>query len=411
MVIKMNDRVILHCDLNAFFASVECLDKPHLKNVPMAVAGNIEDRHGIILAKNEIAKKYNIKTAETIWQAKLKCPNLVIVPPHHEKYVKYSRIINDIYKNYTDLVEPFSIDECWLDVTGSRMLFGDGLEIAQKISNEVKNKTGLTLSIGVSFNKIFAKIGSDYKKPDAITIISRENYKDIVFPLSASNMLFVGKSTLKQFEKVGIKTIGDIANSSKESLVTLLGKMGETLWIYANGLDDSKVENTRQKEKSIGNGHTFKRNLIGKDDIKQALTMLCDTVSTRLRKKNLKCRTICVTIKTPELKSVSRRQKIPYFSNTEHDIFGTSYKIMCENWNFNNPIRMLTITATDFEGEESFLPQLNMFDEEKQVNEKFENFDKSMDIIREKFGDKAIQFASGLNSDIISQHKEDENEN
>ncbi len=410
MVINMNDRVILHCDLNAFFASVECLDKPHLKNVPMAVAGNIEDRHGIILAKNELAKKYNIKTAETIWQAKLKCPNLVTVPPHHEKYLKYSKIINEIYKNYTDLVEPFSIDECWLDVTGSRMLFGSGVEIAQKISNEVKQKTGLTLSIGVSFNKVFAKIGSDYKKPDAITVITRENYKDIVFPLSASNMLFVGRSTLKQFEKVGIKTIGDIANSSKESLITLLGKMGETLWIYANGLDDSKVESTRQKEKSVGNGHTFRRNLMGEKDIKQALTMLCDTVSTRLRKKDLKCKTICITIKTPELKSISRRQKMPYFSNTERDLFETSYEIMCQNWDFKNAIRMLTVTATDFEGDDNYSPQFNMFDDEKKVNKKFESFDKSMDIIRKKFGDKAIGFASGLNSDILSEYKEDENE-
>lgn len=407
----MKDRVILHCDLNAFFASVECLDKPHLKNVPMAVAGSSEDRRGIILAKNEAAKKYNIKTAETVWQAKMKCPNLIIVPPHYEKYSKYSRIINDIYKNYTDLVEPFSIDECWLDVTGSRMLFGDGVTIAKKISNEIKSTTGLTVSIGVSFNKVFAKIGSDYKKPDAITVITRQNYKDIVFPLSASNMLFVGKSTLKQFEKVGIKTIGDIANANKDSLIKLLGKTGETLWIYANGLDISPVINVRQKEKSIGNGHTFKRNLIGEKDIKEGLTILCDTVSTRLRKKNLKCKTVCVTIKTPELKSFSRRQKMPYFSNTERDLFDTSYKIVCDNWDLKNPIRMLTVTATDFEGEDEHFSQLNMFETEKTASKKLESFDKSIDKIRNKFGDKAIQFASGLNSELLSDYEEDDNEN
>lgn len=407
----MSERVILHCDLNAFFASVECLDKPHLKNVPMAVAGSKEDRRGIILAKNEIAKKYNVKTAETIWQAKLKCPDLVTVPPHHEKYKKYSLIIYEIYKKYTDLVEPFSIDECWLDVTGSRMLFGDGITIAKKICKEIKDTTGLTVSIGVSFNKVFAKIGSDYKKPDAITVITKENYKDIVFPLSASNMLFVGKSTLNQLDKIGVETIGDIANASKDTLIKLLGKMGETLWIYANGLDTSPVLNTREKEKSVGNGLTFKRNLTGSEDIKEGLTILCDTVSTRLRKKDLKCKTICVTIKTPELKSVSRRQKMPYFSNTERDLFETSYKIIENNWDFKNPIRMLTITATDFEHDTLIPMQLNMFDTEKKASKKLERFDKSIDKIRKRFGDKAIGFASGLNSELISNNEDTEDEN
>lgn len=207
------------------------------------------------------------------------------VPPHYEKYKYYSEEINKIYYNYTDLVEPFSIDESWLDVTGSQKLFGTGYEIAKKISDEIKEKTRLTVSIGVSFNKIFAKLGSDYKKPDAITVISKENYKRILFPLPSSDMLFVGRATLSQLEKVGIKTIGDIANSPKSTLVKLLGKSGETLYIYANGLDTSPVVCEREKEKSIGNGHTFKRNLLGEEDVKKALTIICDTVSTRLRKK------------------------------------------------------------------------------------------------------------------------------
>ncbi|MCI7249354.1 MAG: DNA polymerase IV, partial [Clostridiales bacterium] len=177
------DRVILHCDMNGFFASVELLDYPHLRDVPMAVCGNSEHRHGIILAKNEIAKKYGVTTAETLWQARRKCPDLEIVPPHHDKYVHYSRLINKIYLEYTDMVEPFSVDESWLDVTASRRLFGTGSEIADTIRNRVKNELGLTLSAGVSYNKIFAKMGSDYKKPDATTVISRENYKELLWPM------------------------------------------------------------------------------------------------------------------------------------------------------------------------------------------------------------------------------------
>ena len=396
------DRVILHCDLNSFFASVECLDLPHLKNVPMAVAGNTEDRHGIILAKNEAAKKFNVKTAETIWQAKLKCPNLVTVPPHFEKYKYYSDKINKIYYGYTDMVEPFSIDESWLDVTGSQNLFGTGYEIAQKISNEIKEKTHLTVSIGVSFNKIFAKLGSDYKKPDAITVISKENYKDVVFPLPASDMLFVGRATLSQLEKVGIRTIGDIANSQKSTLVKLLGKMGETLYICANGLDTSPVVTEREKEKSIGNGHTFKRNLIGEEDVKKALTFICDTVSTRLRKKGYKCKNVCVTIKDTDLKSISRRKKIDFYTNTERDLFETAFKIISENWNFENPIRMLTVTAADFEDEKN-CEQMSFFDTGKTQDKKLESFDSSIDEIRRRFGNNAVSFASQLENDILSK--------
>lgn len=405
----MGERIILHCDLNSFFASVECLDLPHLKNVPMAVAGSSEDRHGIILAKNEAAKKYNVKTAETVWQAKLKCPSLVTVPPHYEKYKYYSDKINEIYYGYTDMVEPFSIDESWLDVTGSQKLFGSGYEIAKKISSEIKEKTHLTVSIGVSFNKVFAKLGSDYKKPDAITVISRENYKEILFPLPASDMLFVGRATLSQLEKAKIKTIGDIANSQKDTLVRLLGKSGETLYNYANGLDTSPVVCEREKEKSIGNGHTFKRNLIGETDIKKALTIICDTVSTRLRKKGFRCKTVCVTIKDTNLKKLSRRKQVGFFTNTERDLFKTSFEIVKENWNFDEPIRMLTVTASDFEDDVK-LNQVSFFDLEKKQDKKLESFDSSIDEIRRRFGKNAVSFASQLEGDILSKREEDEDE-
>ena len=255
---RKKDRTILHCDMNGFYASVELLDYPQYKNIPMAVCGDPKSRHGIILAKNEPAKKFGIKTAETIWQAKKKCPSLVCVPPHHDKYSKYSKMINEIYLRYTDMVEPFSIDESWLDVSASLTLFGSGKEIADQIRETVKKELGLTLSAGVSFNKIFAKMGSEYKKPDATTVITRENYKKIIWPMDISEMFFVGKATADKLKTAGIHTIGDLANTSRPLLVSMLGKHGGMLYDYANGLDEEPVSlySDREKIKSVGHGMT-----------------------------------------------------------------------------------------------------------------------------------------------------------
>ena len=252
-------RSILHCDLNGFFASVECLKNPKLKNVPMAVSGDPKLRHGIILAKNELAKKYGIYTPETVYSAKKKCPNLVLVRPHFEDYHKYSKLVQQIYLKYTDRVEPFSIDECFLDITESLELFGTPVEIAYKIKEEVKNTLGLTISVGVSFNKIFAKMGSDMKKPDAVTVIDYEHFKEIIHPLSVDKMLFVGKSTTATLKKMRIDTIGDIANYDVNKLVKKLGKMGIELYRYANGIDNSEVAffDTKRNPKSISKGITF----------------------------------------------------------------------------------------------------------------------------------------------------------
>lgn len=216
------DRTILHCDCNSFFASVECVFRPELKTVPMAVCGNPENRHGIILAKNELAKKAGVVTAETVWQARQKCPELVLVPPHHQEYVRYSNLVNAIYQRYTDQVEPFSIDESWLDVTGSRTLFGSGETIADTIRKAVREELGITVSAGVSFNKIFAKMGSDYKKPDATTVISRENYRQLLWPLPISEMIFVGKASRTALRELGIYTIGDLARAEPSLLLARL---------------------------------------------------------------------------------------------------------------------------------------------------------------------------------------------
>ena len=408
----MGDRVILHCDMNNFFASVECLYHPELKDVPMAVAGSEDDRHGIILAKNNIAKRYGIVTAETVWQAKKKCPALVTVPPHHQRYSDFSHKINGIYAKYTDLVEPFSIDESWLDVTGSKMLFGDGEEIAKKISDEVKRETGLTMSIGVSFNKYFAKLGSDYKKPDAITVITRENYKDILYPLPVEDMIFVGKSTLTRLNALGIHTIRDLAEFDVELLKKAIGKSGESLWENANGMDVSPVMNIdhKREEKSIGNGITFRRDLENDTDIRAALVMLSDSLGAKLRHKDLKGSVVKVDIKDTELKKISRQKKLNHATDISREIMEESYKLIRENWKMGEPIRHITVTVSDFD-REGIVSQMSFFDAIDTASEKLSNIERSIDKIRERFGNSAISFGSNINNDIVNMHRKgDEDE-
>ena len=282
----MGDRVILHCDLNCFFASVELLSHPDLRDIPTAVCGDPASRHGIILAKNEPAKRLGIQTAETIWQAKKKCPGLVLLPPHHGLYREYSRRVNAIYEQYTDLVEPFGIDESWLDITGSMHLFGgDPKAIANTLRRRLRQELGLTISVGVSFNKVFAKLGSDYKKPDATTVISRENWQDIVWPLPVGDLLFVGRAAGRVLHQYGVETIGQLAACSPQMLETLLGKLGLQLHEYANGLDGSPVRPAGQQEpvKSVGNGTTFPKNLTRWEEVQRGLAVLSDSVAMRLR--------------------------------------------------------------------------------------------------------------------------------
>ena len=288
----MGDRVILHCDLNCFFASVELLSHPDLRDIPTAVCGDPASRHGIILAKNEPAKRLGIQTAETIWQAKKKCPGLVLLPPHHGLYREYSRRVNTIYEQYTDLVEPFGIDESWLDITGSMHLFGgDPKAIADALRRRLRQELGLTISVGVSFNKVFAKLGSDYKKPDATTVISRENWQDIVWPLPVGDLLFVGRAAGRVLHQYGVETIGQLAACSPQMLETLLGKLGLQLHEYANGLDGSPVRPAGQQEpvKSVGNGTTFPKNLTRWEEVQRGLAVLSDSVAMRLRQQGLYC--------------------------------------------------------------------------------------------------------------------------
>ena len=397
------ERTILHCDCNGFYASVECVFHPELRKVPMAVCGDPESRKGIILAKNELAKKYNVTTTETVWQAKKKCPELVLVKPHHDLYQQFSKKVNAIYARYTEQVEPFGIDESWLDVTGSRMLFGGGKKIADELREVVKRELGLTISVGVSFNKVFAKLGSDYKKPDATTIISRQNYKSLVWPLPAEALLYVGKASKEVFYKLGIHTIGDLAAMSEEVLVTKLGKIGSQLHAYANGEDGSPVASIydRQEAKSVGNGMTFKRNLLGVEDIKSGVLYLSDSVAARLRRYGYQCRTVSVSLKDPQFHTMQKQTTLDSPTDLAKDIYDISMELILSFWDLQKPIRAITVTASHFdEGEGG--KQLSLFDkaEDGARHEKRKSLENAVDGIRGRYGKGSISYAQILKNDL-----------
>lgn len=395
------DRVILHCDMNGFFASVELLSHPELRDRPMAVCGSPDKRHGIILAKNELAKKAGVVTAETVWQALKKCPDLQFVPPHMSKYKHYSRLINEIYQRFTDMVEPFSIDESWLDVTASQSLFGSGKVIADTIRETVKRELGLTLSAGVSFNKIFAKMGSEYKKPDATTLITRENYRQLLWPLPAREMFFVGKVTAKKLSASGINTIGDIALANPDVLEHMLGKQGRQLWEYTNGLDNSPVARSGEAEKikSVGNGVTFTRDLLTEEDLITAVTSLSDTVAGRLRKYGMKACGVKVDIKDPYFKVISRQKQLFSPTNLAFDLSRAALEIIHASWKTGSPIRMLTITGINLT-DEIFDEQLSLFSGDSKSRIKDEQVERTMDKVRKKYGSSSIGFAAVIDNDI-----------
>ncbi len=388
------DRVILHCDLNSFYASVELLDHPELKRQPVAVCGDPESRHGIILAKNEPAKAFGIQTAETVWQARKKCPGLVLLPAHHEKYHLYSQHVNDIYLRYTDLVEPFSIDESWLDVTGSLHLFHtDGKGLSDSIRKAVREELGLTISTGVSFNKIFAKMGSDYKKPDATTVITRENYQDILWPLPVSNLIFVGRAAAKIFSEYGILTIGDLARFDRNALIRLLGKQGGTLHDYAAGLDRAPVIPAGElpPPKSVGNGLTFPRNLRGWEELQTGTALLSDEVAARLRRLDMKCATVNITVRDPSFHDISRQKKLNAPTYLAREITQAAMELLRQSWNPKLPVRALTVTAQNLMPADQAVEQLDLFSPWAiPQREKSEKLARAMDEIRDKFGRNAI---------------------
>lgn len=397
------DRVILHCDCNSYYASVETLLNPALRDVPMAVAGDPDSRHGIILAKNEWAKKYGVQTAETIWQARQKCPNLVCVAPHHDKYSELSREINRIYLDYTDLVDPFGIDESFLDLTGVMKLHKKTpLELAHEIRLRVKREQGITISVGVSFCRVFAKLGSDYKKPDAVTVFSPDNWQERVWPLPASALLFVGRRTAQMLEQHGIHTIGDLAAADRLALGQWLGKQGDTLWRYANGLDREPVRpyDAPRELKSVGNGMTFRRDLVGEAEIRCGVAALCDSVAARLRAHGLKCATVQVQLKTPSFRTISRQKPLSSPSYLQKVLTDTAMELILANWNLSAPVRLITITGCDLVPADVQTTQLSLFPSDEPSQKKQEAIEDTMAQIRARFGRGSIGFGYFDNEEL-----------
>ena len=375
----------------------------------MAVTGDPESRHGIILAKNELAKKYGVQTAETIWQAKQKCPGLVCVLSHHGEYSRVSGLVNAIYLDYTDLVDPFGIDESFLDVTGSLRLFKKSpKELADDIRERVKREIGITISVGVSFCRVFAKLGSDYKKPDATTVIDRANYREIAHPLPVSALLFAGRRTTDALAKMGILTIGDLAAADRSLIHERLGEGGDTLWRYANGLDDEPVRafDDRPAPKSVGNGMTFRRDIAGVDEIRAGVMALTDSVAARLRAADRKCTVIQVQVKDPNFRTVQKQCTLRRATWLRQDIAEQAMELIRISRGFGSPIRALTITASGLVVSGETEEQLDMFSAlDASENDKREAVEKAMADIRGKHGRASIHLGCYDNPEIGTHHK------
>ena len=391
----MTDRIILHCDCNSFFASCEELLDPSLKTVPMAVTGDPENRHGIILAKNQLAKQYNVQTAETIWQAKRKCPELVCVLSHHGYYGEISEKINRIYLEYTDLTEPASIDESFLDVTNSLHLFGvTPKELADKIRLRVRTEIGVTISVGVSFCKTVAKFGSDYKKPDATTVIMKEDLPDVFWRAPVSDMMMAGKKTTARLVSFGIRTIGDLANADREMLKRSLGKTGELLYDYANGLDDEPVHSffETREAKSIGNSMTFRRDLKGEQELRAGISVLSDSVASRLRCAGKKCTVVQLGIKDPVFKTVQKQKTLDRATDLQKEITEIAFGLLRTCWDLNAPVRLLSVTGSGLVDARDDYVQIGMFDCAQDDPQKQEKIEGAIDTIRKRYGKGAIKF-------------------
>lgn len=402
----VRERLIFHCDCNNFFASCECLERPELKNVPLAVAGDPEKRTGVVFAKNELAKKYGVKTTDTVWQAKRKCPGLVFVPPRHGYYREISRQVNAIYREYTDFVEPASIDESYLDLTGAPGYYGmTPRALADTLRRRVREEIGITISVGVSYNKVFAKLGSDYQKPDATTIITPENYRDLLWPLPVQDMLFVGRAAAEALSARGIETIGELAQADLQALGQCLGKGGDMLWRYANGLDEEPVHHFDHKTeiKSVSRGQTFSHDLTDEREIHAGLSPLVDEVAAELRRHHLKGRVVCLQIKAPSLRTISRQVTLAHYTFLYREIMDAAMALLRAQWPVEQgaPIRALTVGVTHLSPAEKAIEQMTLLDDPRLTGEKkapsiqrerLEKLETTIDQIRARYGGKAITF-------------------
>ena len=386
-------RNILHCDMNNFYASVECMLNPELKQYPVAVCGSVEERHGIVLAKNYKAKAFKVATGDAVWHAKEKCPDLVVVPPHYEEYLKYSRLAKAIYSEYTNQVEPYGMDECWLDITGTKNLFGNPIDVANEIRERIKFELGLTISVGVSFNKIFAKLGSDFKKPDAVTVFEKDNFREKIWGLPASDLLGVGRATTRILDNYCIRTIGDLANADYDFIKRTLGKNGVSLWLYANGRDSSNVKDIKfvSPVKSIGHGITTVVDLSNEAEVWRVLLELTQAIGHKLRVHQKVAKGVAIYVRDNTLFSKQWQQQMQMVTQSPFVLAQSAFQLFKEKYNWRNPIRSITIQAINLFSQD--MPQqIDLFcDYEKAAKQ--EKLDNCIEKLRERFGKRCIRNA------------------
>ena len=396
-------RHILHVDQNCFYASVEMQRHPELRDKPLAVCGSQEERHGIVLTANYLAKPYGVKTGMAIWQARQKCPNLVILPPDMDEYIRFSRMAREIYEDYTDQIEPFGLDESWLDVTGSVGLFGDPMSIAREISGRIKFELGITASIGVSDNKITAKLGSDYKKPDAITRIVADNYKEIAYPLPVEDLLYVGPATSRKLRAIGISTIGRLAECPVDVLVRRLGKMGAVLHTFANGRDVSPVQKSDHVPniKSVGNSTTTPRDLETEADVKLMLYLLAESVCARMRELVSRCTVVEIYVRDTQLNSIVRQRKLQAPSCSSQELAETGLDIFRRNYRWDRPVRSIGLRGAGLVEAQGTV-QLSLYTED-QKRDKWDRIDTAVDHLRQRYGYMSVRRAL-MDSDPLLGH-------
>jgi len=400
------DRIILHADVNNFYASVAMCVNPELKGKALIVCGDPEKRHGIVLAKSNLAKQYGIKTGDTLNEAKRKAPDLIVVPPDYKQYMKYSNLIYNIYVQYTPYVESFGLDECWLDVTGCEKQYGSGENLANVIRERIKNELGLTVSIGVSFTKVFAKLGSDLKKPDAVTVISRDNYKGMIWPLKVDEMLFIGKSMKQQLARIDVETIGELATLPIDSCINMFGKVGEKLHAAANGIENDPVKpyNYNELPESVSNGSTTEKDICDTHSAAVLIYSLSEIIAFRLRQYGLIAGGVSLTVRDNKLSAFTRQEKLITYTASAQEIAETALNILKRNYSFTEkpPLRMITVGTYKLIRKDEYA-QASLFDDENTKNTKI---DERIDKLRTRYGYDIVKRGIVLNDSYACDAKE-----
>lgn len=394
---------LLHSDANSFYASVELLFRPALRSKPVVVGGDEEARHGIVLTKNIIAKRYGIKTGTSLMEARRQCPDLISLPPNYPLYLKYAGLLREIYSEYSDQCEAFGLDESWLDISPIAKTSRDAALIAEEIRARINKELGITVSIGASWNKPYAKLGSDYKKPDALTVIDKDNYEELVYPLPAADLLYVGPATSEKLGNRYIRTIGDIVKSGPEQMRRMLGKVGEMIWLFASGNDQTPVSNTGEEGmiKSIGNSSTFPRDLTTTEDVKMAFYVLAESVAARLREHGFECQTVQIQLRGNDLISFERQMKLDRPTFITGDLVAAAMQLFTKNYHWPRPLRSIGIRGADLSPDGS-VAQLSFFEDEKQRDKRI-RLEYAIDHIRNRYGYFSLQRGLLLQDKLLTR--------